>query len=135
MFIQLDMNSSQAIYDQIVEQVKFAIAAGAVQVNELIPSVRELAKEIVVNPNTIARSYRILQEQGIVYSKRGLGLAVAEDSEKRCREERLEIFRHRFDRLFEEARRSRLSPEEISRLIESLGGRTLENSAEKGEQS
>lgn len=121
MIIKLEMNSSQAIYDQVVQQIKFAIAAGAIRANEHIPSVRELSRELAINPNTVARAYRVLQDQEIVYSKRGLGLVVSEKAQERCVQERISVFQTRFEQLYEEALHSRLSREEIESILKSLG--------------
>ena len=56
MFLQIDFNNSLAIYDQIVRQIKFAIAGNVLKEGELIPSVRELARELTINPNTVSRA-------------------------------------------------------------------------------
>jgi len=120
MFIEIDLTSSQAIFEQVVHQVKFAIAAGAVQVNEMIPSVRELSKDLAINPNTVVRAYRTLQEEGIVYARRGMGLAVSEDAQGRCLIERKSIFQQRFKQVFGDAARSRLESHEIREIVENL---------------
>ena len=70
MFFEIAPACSQAIYEQAVQQVKFAIAAGGVQADEMIPSVRDLSKTLVINPNTVARDYRSLQDDGVVCSRR-----------------------------------------------------------------
>ena len=66
MLISIDASSGLAIYDQIVRQIKFAIASEAVLPGELVPSVRELAKQVAVNPNTVARAYRELQAENVL---------------------------------------------------------------------
>ena len=83
----LDLNSSDSrpIYGQIVDRVKFAVAGGVLRSGDLIPSVRELSKQLVVNPNTVARAYRDLQSEGLLESVRGMGLQVAEGASERCR--------------------------------------------------
>jgi len=118
MFFEIDAASSQAIYEQVVQQVKFAIAAGAVQEDEMIPSVRELSKTLAINPNTVARAYRSLQDESIVYPRRGQGLAVSPEAQARCKIERKSIFENRFRKLFDEAIRSRLEPVEIREMVE-----------------
>ena len=76
----VDLNSTddRPIYGQIADRVKFAVAAGVVRPGDLVPSVRELSKQLVVNPNTVARAYRDLQAEGLLESVRGMGLQVAE---------------------------------------------------------
>jgi len=135
MFIEIDPACSQAIYEQVVQQVKFAIAAGAVQADEMIPSVRELSRELTINPNTVVRAYRNLQDEGIVYSRRGQGLAVAPDAHERCKIERKSFFENRFRRLFDEAVRSRLQPPEIREMVEQQLNVAMKSSGESEGQS
>jgi len=137
MFFEIDPACSQAIYEQVVQQIKFAIAAGGVQADEMIPSVRDLSKTLAINPNTVARAYRSLQDDGVVYARRGQGLAVVPDARERCKIERKSIFENRFGRLFDEAIRSRLEPPEIRGMVEHLLNTTLiieASQAERGQQ-
>lgn len=119
MFIQIDLADSTAIYEQIVQQVKFAIASGSVKSHEMIPSVRELSRQLALNPNTVARAYRTLQDEEIVYVKRGTGLAVAQESQNRCKVERKSWFEEKFRRLFDELLRSRVPWEEVQEIAHS----------------
>ena len=75
--ILLDLNTadSRPIYGQIADRVKFAVAAGVLRPGDLVPSVRELSKQLVVNPNTVARAYRDLQTEGLLEPVRGTGSA------------------------------------------------------------
>ena len=113
--IILDLNSAdeRPIYGQIADRVKFAVAGGALRPGDLVPSVRELSKQLVVNPNTVARAYRDLQTEGLLESVRGMGLQVAEGAVDRCRAARREMVRQRLRRAIEEARQSRMEPAEI----------------------
>jgi GntR family transcriptional regulator len=67
------------IYEQIVEHVRDSVSAGVYRPDESLPSIRELALEFVVNPNTVQRAYQELERQGLVYMRRGLGVFVAKD--------------------------------------------------------
>src|SRR5215831_887274 len=117
--IILDLNSAdeRPIYGQIADRVKFAVAGGALRPGELVPSVRELSKQLVVNPNTVARAYRDLQTEGLLDSVRGMGLQVAEGAAERCRAARREIVRQRIRRAIEEAQTSRMEPAEIEAIL------------------
>ena len=66
MFFQIDFGNGLAIYDQVVRQVKFAVAGEVLKEGELVPSVRELARELTINPNTVSRAYRQLQDDGVL---------------------------------------------------------------------
>ncbi|MGL6193359.1 MAG: GntR family transcriptional regulator [Thermoguttaceae bacterium] len=120
MFIQIDFTSSVAIYEQIAQQIKFAVAADSIRANELIPSVRELSKQLAINPNTISRAFRALQDEGIVYSRRGTGLAVAVDAQEKCKVERKQWFETCFKKLFDDAVQSGLPRNEIIEIVKTL---------------
>jgi GntR family transcriptional regulator len=118
MFFQIDPHNGLAIYDQIVRQVKFAVAGGVLKSGELVQSVRELARELAINPNTIARAYRQLQADGVLEPVRGTGLEVATGAAERCRSERLKLIRARLRQVLVEAKQSRLEPQALRDLIE-----------------
>ena len=118
MFFHIDPSDGLAIYEQVVRQVKFAVACGAVQEGELVPSVRDVARTLAVNPNTVARAYRQLQSDQVLEPLRGTGLLVARGAAVRCREDRLEMIRLRLRQVLDEARRSRLTAEEIRKLVD-----------------
>ena len=119
MFVHVDPTHDLAIYDQIVRQVKFAVAHGAVGVGELVPSVREMARELAINPNTVTRAYLQLQTENVLETVRGLGLAVAAGADKRCRQERGKLIQARLHQVLSEARQSGLELAEIRRMVES----------------
>ncbi|HTM54133.1 MAG TPA: GntR family transcriptional regulator [Pirellulales bacterium] len=118
MLFNIDPNDALAIYDQIVRQVKFAVAGGALKQGELVPSVRELARELAINPNTIARAYRQLQDDRVLAAVRGTGLEVAAGAQERCRTERLKLIRARLRQVLNEARQSRLANGDLRELVE-----------------
>ena len=93
MFMHVDPSNGIAIYDQIVRQVKFAIASEALKPGNLVPSVREMARDLTVNPNTVARAYRELQVDNVLTPLRGTGLEVASDAYKKCLQERAALIR------------------------------------------
>ncbi|BAU54327.1 GntR family transcriptional regulator [Mucilaginibacter gotjawali] len=75
----MEFRDNEAIYLQIAAFVSENILMGKWPGEQKIPSVRDLAVELEVNPNTVMRSYEFLQNQGVIYNKRGLGLFVAPD--------------------------------------------------------
>ncbi len=74
----MEFSNHQAIYLQIADQICESILMQHKLSGERIASVREMALQIEVNPNTVARAYSLLQEQGIIFNKRGLGFFIAE---------------------------------------------------------
>jgi GntR family transcriptional regulator len=118
MFLHIEPSDSLAIYDQVVRQIKFAVASGAVRVGEFVPSVRELAKDAAINPNTVSRAYRQLQDEGVLQTVRGTGLAVAKGAAQRCRKQRLELIGQRIRAALVEGRQSQLEDAELRELVE-----------------
>jgi len=119
MLLTIDPHNGLAVYDQIVRQVKFAVADGVVRSGEFVPSVREMARDLAVNPNTVARAYRELQQQEVLSQVRGTGLAVTSSARRRCQGERTRLIRARLAQVLAEARHSGLSDEEIEQIVAS----------------
>jgi GntR family transcriptional regulator len=115
--LDLNMGGERPIYGQIADRVKFAVAGGALRPGDMVPPIRELSKQLVVNPNTVARAYRDLQTEGLLESVRGMGLQVAEGAVDRCRAARREMVRHRLRRAIEDARQSWMDPAEIEAIF------------------
>jgi len=92
---QLDFKDRRPLYEQIKEKIKLLIINGVLKSNEKIPSVRELAQSLTINPNTIQKSYKDLEAEGFIYSVRGKGSFVTPldntVNENRCNELLLEL--------------------------------------------
>jgi GntR family transcriptional regulator len=117
-FIQLDPGSHTPIYEQIVSQITFHIASGALEVGTRIPSVRELRDQLVVNPNTVARAFQELERRGILVARRGLGMEVTAEAPRLCRQQRAQHVRDRIREALREAVSSALPAEEIRQLVD-----------------
>lgn len=79
MTFQLDTKSGVPIYRQIIEQVKYAIARGELEPGDRLPTVRQLAVDLSVNPNTVVRAYRELEIAGVLDTQQGSGTFVGRD--------------------------------------------------------
>jgi len=86
--IKLDMRDSRPIYEQIKEEMKKLIIKGALKADEKIPSVRLLASELSINPNTIQHAYRELEAEGYIYSRKATGYFVAPITESATNEKK-----------------------------------------------
>lgn len=117
MLVHIDIGNGLAVYDQIVRQLKFAVADGAVRAGELVPSVRELARDLAINPNTVARAYRQLQDDGVLEPVRGTGLSVTSAARRHCQAERVKLIRARLRFVLEEALQSGLAARDVDSLI------------------
>jgi GntR family transcriptional regulator len=77
MNLRINFSSGVPIYLQLMEQIKHAVETGAIRSGEQLPTIRSVAEELTMNPNTVARAYRELEREGIVEVRHGLGVFVA----------------------------------------------------------
>jgi GntR family transcriptional regulator len=105
------------IYLQVVEQVKHAVASGALAAGERIPSVRDLALQLRVNPNTVAKAYQELQRQGVVETRRGSGVYVGETTPELTERHKEELVGRLLDRALVEAHHLGLTDDEVQSLL------------------
>ena len=95
MFVNIDASNGLPIYMQIVQQIKTGVAVGRLQPEDPLPSVRQLATELRVNPNTVARAYLDLEIEGVIYKRQGHGTFVSgRGVEMSKRERRKVVGRH-----------------------------------------
>ncbi len=118
MWFNVDPASGIPIYLQIVYQVKRATATGLLREGDQMPSVRELAVELTVNPNTIAKAYQELERAGLIRTVRGVGTFVAGKEVKIIREERIKILLSAIDRVLVDAHHLGFSREEVKGFFE-----------------
>lgn len=114
--IRVDIKSRVPIYEQIIVSVKKAILSGLLSGDEMLPSVRSLASELAINPNTIQKAYTELERQGIVYSVPGRGSFVSPNTDEIEDQHRRET-KEALSELLKEALRSGISKEEIISMI------------------
>ena len=76
MWMRIELRSPLPVYEQIKMGIKEAVMTGKFEKDSQIPSIRELAKDIQVNPNTVARAYRDLENEGIIFSRPGIGFMI-----------------------------------------------------------
>lgn len=104
MHIHISPKDGVPIYRQIIQQVKYLVASGRLSPGEEIPPIRTLAKQLIINPNTVARAYRDLESEGIVESKQGSGTSISENGlSPLARKEKISILTDRCDALVSEA--------------------------------
>ncbi len=103
LWLEVDPRSGVPIYLQIVEGVRHALAVGTLQPGERLPTVRRLARELMVAPNTVVKAYNELQRMGLIESRPGVGTAVVGNPEEAMREQRIEDLYERLDTLVRDA--------------------------------
>jgi GntR family transcriptional regulator len=116
--LAINTGSNTPIYKQIVEQLRLAVATGKLAVEDQLPSVRGLAEDLVVNPNTVARAYAELARDGLIEARAGRGVYIIRKRKVFTREEA----RHRLDPLVNglvgEAMAMDFSPAELRDILE-----------------
>ena len=112
----LDFDPTRPIYLQIIEAVKKRAAQGVYRAGDRLPSVREMAAEMGVNPNTLARAYMELEREGFITTRRGEGSSITGSAE-RIDSERRALTRSARDRFISEVRGLALSREQIEALM------------------
>jgi GntR family transcriptional regulator len=78
MNLRINFSSGVPIYQQLMEQIKHAVETGAIRGGEQLPTIRKIAEELAMNPNTVARAYRELEHEGFIEVRHGSGAYVAE---------------------------------------------------------
>ena len=119
MLIRIAAADSRPLYLQIMDEVRRSIVLGLTEADEPLPSVRQLAAELRINPNTVQQAYCELERDGVVYTRRGRGTFVAPTDETDVANRRL-LARRIAARALAEAYRNGLSAAELLAAIESL---------------
>jgi GntR family transcriptional regulator len=116
MLVTLDTRDERPLYLQIVDQVRRALLVGTLRAGDPLPSVRELAGELVINPRTVSQAYGELEDEGVIYVRRGQGTFVAPTIDP-DRQKRRALVRGVAERALVDARRNGLGVEELVTMI------------------
>lgn len=108
----IKINSGTPIYRQVVDQVVREIDRGRLELGERLPSVRQLAMELGVNPMTVSKAYSMLESEGVVERKRGVGMIVRKKAEKPT-----ELLKPTIQRLIEDAKQVGISRTQLNQMI------------------
>lgn len=114
--MRIESDSTVPVFQQIVDGIRSAILAGIYRPGEMIPSVRQQAIASLVNPNTVQRAYEQLEREGLVVSKKGMGMAVAENAPEIAQREIYRAIEQIFAGGIGMGKDARLSQEMIDKL-------------------
>ena len=117
MQIRISQRDGVPFYLQIVNQVKYLVASGRLRCEDRLPPVRKLAEQLIINPNTVARAYRELEAEGVVSTRRGAGVFVADTGSPLAKREKNRILTERVDALLTEGRQMGVELEALVKLI------------------
>jgi GntR family transcriptional regulator len=126
MQIRIVSDDGVPIYIQIVNQVKHLVASGRLAPGDEMPSIRVLAAQLTVNPNTIVRAYLELEQAGIVTKRNGTGTYVSEVRAPMLQREKIKILASRADALLTEARQLDVDLVEVIKLLRERNAMMLE---------
>jgi GntR family transcriptional regulator len=118
MIFTINASSGQPIYLQLMQQVRHMIETGILQAGDSLPSVRTLAQELVISPNTVVKAYTELQHEGLLELRHGSGAYISGRRTKRPRTDRLRQAQERVRELVEKLQKDGVSEEEIHRMVE-----------------
>jgi len=118
MNIEIKPESSVTIFRQIIDGIIFAILTGKLKKDDKLPSWRDLAVELRINPNTVAKAYQELEREGILYVKRGEGTFVSNWNKPSMERERYLILQEAIQQAITTGQRLHFSEEEIKKELE-----------------
>ncbi|MGD2095191.1 MAG: GntR family transcriptional regulator [Phycisphaerales bacterium] len=114
MQILINNSSDRPVYQQIMDQVKRDIAQGKLIKDEKLPTVRQLAAQLTINPNTIAKAYRQLEQEGIIVTKSGAGTFVANLDSNLSRSVRKKLINEEIERITVDAFHMQIDKQTLS---------------------
>jgi GntR family transcriptional regulator len=117
MYLRLNYQSGEAIYRQIVEQVKYKVASGELIPGQRLPSIRELAKQLKINPRTVVKAYEELRSAGLAVMRQGQGVFITDNQATLPNEVRKKQIEDMSKRLFAESARLGADSAEVIEII------------------
>lgn len=120
MLIDIDLKDQRPVFQQIADEVRRCISVGILKVDEPLPAVRRLAGELKVNANTVQHAYRVLEQDGAVYVKRGLGTFVSPKAKDTGRGRQGTVARQIAERALREAFRNGLLASDLMAALKEI---------------
>jgi GntR family transcriptional regulator len=135
MDLRINFSSGVPIYLQLMEQIKHAVETGAVRAGEQLPTIRKIAQDLAMNPNTAARAYRELERQGIIEVRHGAGAYIAEPKTSATKASAVRRAGDVLRQAIEKGVALGLSESELRRVFESELARISESATTSGRNS
>lgn len=118
MIIRIDPGSAEPLFEQVVFAVKSAVARGSAKAGDKLPSVRELARELAINPNTVVRAYEALERDGVIVRRQGSGCFLTGHGSDLATTERRKQLQELLRRAATEAFHLGFQPEDIKKALD-----------------
>ena len=126
MLERVNIRSSVSVYEQIENQVKFAIASGQLKETDQLPSIKELGDRLGINFNTVAKAYRDLEVMGLIYTRRGMGCFIQKGVRRKCQEDCFVRIAKRINEVVQEAKAAGIP----KKFLQSVVAKSLQSDAE-----
>ncbi|HWQ54306.1 MAG TPA: GntR family transcriptional regulator [Bryobacteraceae bacterium] len=126
MDLRINFSSGVPIYLQLMEQIKHAVDTGAIRGGEQLPTIRKIAEELTMNPNTVAKAYRELEREGVIDVRHGSGAYVAEPKTSSTKSAAIQKAAEALRQAIETGRTLGLSESELRRVFENEVSRLLD---------
>jgi GntR family transcriptional regulator len=123
MFIVLSPQNPDPMYKQVTDQIKDAVAAGVLQPEEKLPSIREMSKELKISMITTKRAYADLESEGYIFTRPGLGSFVADIGKERLKKEKLKEIEQEVQRIVTVAEKIDISADDVIKIVREIGER------------
>jgi GntR family transcriptional regulator len=117
MLIHIDYNSGEPIIHQVIGQIKWLVVGGRLQRGQKLPSIRDFARRLKINPTTVTRIYKELEHDGIIVLRQGQGAFVATNNRPTSKKEAKQVVKKKARKLFVEGLRMGLDKEEIDQVL------------------
>jgi GntR family transcriptional regulator len=117
MLEKINIHSSISVYEQIENQVKFAVASGRLKEGDQLPSIKELGDRLGINFNTVAKAYRDLEVMGLIYTRRGMGCFIQKGVKDKCKEDCFARIVRRVHEVVQEAKAAAIPKKFLTDII------------------
>ncbi len=117
MFLKIDISSPVPVYQQIITQIKYSIARGALKPGDKLPTVRDVAAENRINRNTVARAYMDLEREGILVGRAGQGSFVSDNAPLLHPKEARQTLSNDFDEILSKAYHLKISKDDVEKIF------------------
>jgi GntR family transcriptional regulator len=113
----IDLASPLPLYAQIKEQIKFALASGRIKKGNKLPSVREVSKELRINPNTVVQAYKELEYENILFTKKGQGTFISMNAPEITEKDRVKILSKQMEQVVAKAKKIGSNRKELTLIL------------------
>jgi GntR family transcriptional regulator len=127
LYIQIDTRSQVPVYAQIMDRIRALVLEGQLEPGSVLPAVRQLAADLEINPNTVAKAYSLLEREGLVSTVRRRGTLIAPSAGDAAQRTVATRLQSAIDRMIEEAAVLGVGPDELAKALETRRGASHNN--------